>query len=279
MPHVGRRRVDAARPDVQAHHRVGLRARPQDRLPVVGEDRRQPDVVRALRQRDGAEAAFGVAPDLGGADLGIGEPRDAHRDDAVGVRAATTRRTSSRSTPGSTARPSSGSEHCEYTRPQKPVIMRREVHRRPHAVDVHVVHAGVDVPAARAHLVEAERLDLHRLGPPADDRVHARPGCRSGRRTPRPRGPTRLTTTAGARSCSAGGSRPSNMSGGSTRWSSTEMIVASTSRGTGSGRNRSSARSVIELDKDRRVGVATRGGPSPRTAPGTTRSRTGRRTS
>src|SRR5688500_11484609 len=43
----------------------------------------------------------------------------------------------------------------------------------------------------------------------------------------------------GARSCSATGRRPSNMSGGSTRWSPTEMIVASTARGSGSGRSSS----------------------------------------
>ncbi len=35
------------------------------------------------------------------------------------------------------------------------------------------MHAGVDVPAARAHLVEAERLHLHGFWSPADDSVHA----------------------------------------------------------------------------------------------------------
>ena len=34
----------------------------------------------------------------------------------------------------------------------------REVQRGPHAVDVHVGDPGVDVVAARPHLVEAERL-------------------------------------------------------------------------------------------------------------------------
>ncbi len=48
---------------------------------------------------------------------------------------------------------------------------RREVHRRPHAVDVHVAYAGVDVVATGPHLVEAERLLLLR-GFPAGDRVH-----------------------------------------------------------------------------------------------------------
>ena len=120
-----------------------------------------------------------------------------------------------------TASPSSGSEHCEKTRPQNPVIMRREVERRPHAVDVHVLDAGVDVAAARPHLVEAERLELHRLGPPAGDRVHADLGellavelphlmalLRSRRcAAPGPRAPP----AAGPRTCPAarpGGRRP-----------------------------------------------------------------------
>ena len=55
----------------------------------------------------------------------------------------------------------------------EPGDLRREVHRRPDAVDVHVAHAGVDVVAAGAHLVEAERLELHRFRAPAGDRVHA----------------------------------------------------------------------------------------------------------
>ena len=36
---------------------------------------------------------------------------------------------------------------------------RREAQRRVHAVDVHVGDAGVDVPRAAAHLVEAGRLE------------------------------------------------------------------------------------------------------------------------
>src|SRR5204862_3564641 len=51
--------------------------------------------------------------------------------------------------------------------------LRREVERRPHAVDVHVPDACVDVVAAGPHLVEAERLECHGLGPAAGDRVHA----------------------------------------------------------------------------------------------------------
>src|SRR5205814_2172964 len=50
---------------------------------------------------------------------------------------------------------------------------RREVEGRPHAIDVHVLDAGLDVPTAPPHLVEAEGLDLHGLGAAAGDGVHA----------------------------------------------------------------------------------------------------------
>src|SRR5690349_2279654 len=59
--------------------------------------------------------------------------------------------------------------------------------------------------------------------------------------------PQSLTTIRGARSWRCAGSRPSNMPGGSTRWSSTEMIVAKTSRGSGSGRNSSGSSIALVL--------------------------------
>ena len=71
----------------------------------------------------------------------------------------------------------------------EPGDLRREVHRRPHAVDVHVAHAGVDVVATGAHLVEAERLELHRLRAPARPPRSSRPGCSARPRTPRPGDP------------------------------------------------------------------------------------------
>src|SRR5262249_27573478 len=49
--------------------------------------------------------------------------------------------------------------------------------------------------------------------------------------------PFSFTMILGARSCSFDGRRPSNMSRGSTRWSSTEITVYFTSSGSGSGRN------------------------------------------
>ncbi len=49
----------------------------------------------------------------------------------------------------------------------------REVHRREHAVDVHVTDALVDVPAARADLAEPGRLDAVLVRRPASHRVQA----------------------------------------------------------------------------------------------------------
>ena len=54
--------------------------------------------------------------------------------------------------------------------------MRGEVHRGPDAVDVHVADAGVDVVAARPHLVEAEGLQAVGLGAAAGHGVHAHLG-------------------------------------------------------------------------------------------------------
>src|SRR5919108_4462791 len=51
--------------------------------------------------------------------------------------------------------------------------LRREVHRSPDAVDVHVPHAGLDVVTARTHLIETERLELHGFRTSADHRVHS----------------------------------------------------------------------------------------------------------
>ena len=112
---------------------------------------------------------------------------------------------------------------------------RREAQRCVDAVEVHVGDARVDVVAAAAHLVEARRLHAPLVLRPADDgvepdlRVEAvlvDPGLACRRRA---------STTCGARSASASGTRPSNRSAGSMRWSSTEMRMCCRSRGVGSG--------------------------------------------
>ena len=65
-------------PDVQADHGVGVGAGLEDRVPVAAEQRRQADLVGPLGKRDRTEAALGVAADLGGAHLRVGQERDAH---------------------------------------------------------------------------------------------------------------------------------------------------------------------------------------------------------
>ena len=75
--------------------------------------------------------------------------------------------------------------------------MRREVHRRPDPVDVHVAHAGVDVVATRSHLVEAERLEAVGLRAPAGHRVHPDLGVALAPRTPTPGAPPASRRCAG----------------------------------------------------------------------------------
>ena len=50
---------------------------------MVGVHRRQLQVDRILGEAHGFEAAVGVPPDVGGGDLGVAEPRELQRDDAV----------------------------------------------------------------------------------------------------------------------------------------------------------------------------------------------------
>ena len=73
--------------DVQRHDGVGVDAGLDDRVPVVAlPEVGQPDQVRALGHGDAGEPALGVAVDLGDRGVGVGEQRDAERDDAGGVR-------------------------------------------------------------------------------------------------------------------------------------------------------------------------------------------------
>ncbi len=142
------------------------------------------------------------------------------------------------------ARPSSGSEHWEYTRPQNPVIIEGKL-------------SEAQMPARSMSWTRASTSKQpRRIWSKRNGSISTVSGRRpttafmpiwlwrwpSNSHTSWPR---RSTTMRGARSWRRAGSRPSNMPAGSTRWSSTEMIVASTSRGSGSGRNRSVASSKL----------------------------------
>ena len=119
-------------------------------------------------------------------------------------------------------------------RPAEAGDLAREVHRRPHAVDVHVADAGVDVVAAGPHLVEAGRLHQPVAPVAADDRVQ--PDLEEDLPVELPD----LVALDGLDDLrrevlEPAGRRPSNMPGGSTRWSSTEISVWRIGRGSGSG--------------------------------------------
>jgi hypothetical protein len=67
---------------------AGLGAGPEERLPVVGVDRRQVEVRRDLAEAHGPHTALRVAVHLGGGQLGVPELHDDERDEAtVGVAA------------------------------------------------------------------------------------------------------------------------------------------------------------------------------------------------
>ena len=119
------------------------------------------------------EAAGGVGADLGRAFLGVEQPRELQRDDAPRVRARP-----------HVELPVVGGAHdrarelrIAHTElvalAREPGERRREAQRRVHAVEVHVVHARVDVVRAAPHLVEpggieralVQRLAHHRVEP------------------------------------------------------------------------------------------------------------------
>ena len=86
---VGRRRR-ASRPTtrVQAHDGARLLARGEQRVPVRRADRRQAELIGVLGEADGLESARArCATIIVGGELGVEQPRDLARDDAVGVRA------------------------------------------------------------------------------------------------------------------------------------------------------------------------------------------------
>ena len=136
---------------------LGLLAGAQERVPVVGVHRGQVEVVHALGEGDGLEPALGVAADVGRRDLGVAQPRELQRDDALGVGAGP------HLVVPVVPRPHAGEAELGILAARErgagePGDERREAQRRPDAGDVHVGDAGVDVPAALAHLVEARRL-------------------------------------------------------------------------------------------------------------------------
>ena len=153
----GRRR--RRRAHVQAHHGLGLRAGGEERIPVAGVQRGEPEPLGELGEGHRVEAARGVGADLGRAFLGVEQPRELQRDDAPRVRARphvelpVVGRAHDRTGELRIAHP----ELVALTR--EPGERRREAQRRVHAVEVHVVDAGVDVVGPPSHLVEPGRVE------------------------------------------------------------------------------------------------------------------------
>ena len=155
---------------VEAHDRVRLLTRSQQRIPVVGVHRRQPEVDRILEKAHRLEAALGVAPNLVGGDVRVGQPRDLERDYAIRVLARPFVEVPV--VPRPRAREPEllvlalRKHHSRETREQG-----REAQRRVDPVEIHVGNARVAVPATGAHLVETARLGVPLVLRPARDRV------------------------------------------------------------------------------------------------------------
>ena len=75
------------RTGVEAHHRLGLLAGLEERVPVGGVDRGQIEGGRVLREAQRLEASLGVATHLARRDLGVLEPGDLEGDDPLGIAA------------------------------------------------------------------------------------------------------------------------------------------------------------------------------------------------
>ena len=206
--HVG----DAGRADVQADHGVGLGARRDDRVPParrrsVGRPMRCgcSGSVTAVKPRS-ALRRISSAPCSGSARYVM--PSGTMRSGYGAYHSSWNQSFHARVT----ASPSSGSEHWREHAAAEAGDLRREVDRRPHAVDVHVAGRGRRCRSSRG--ASRRSGSARPSSPRACDRRRrsARPGRRAARRTPRPRGPRSVSTTFGARSWKRRGRRPSNMS-------------------------------------------------------------------
>ena len=219
---------------MQGDDGAGLRAGGDDRVPVAAEHTGQSDPLRALGQGDRPESSGGVAPHLRGPRSGSARnviPQGMIRSGWGCHQASNIQSFQARVT----ARPRAGiGRRGEHT-PREPGDLRREIEGRPHPVE--------SMSTIRASTSQQPRLM-------SSNRVGSRVTC-SGRRPATAFIPTceyrlpsnshtwcpaGVSTTCGAFvRVHVPGSRPSNMSGGSTRWSSTEITVARTCRGAGSG--------------------------------------------
>ena len=138
---------------------LGLLAGRHHRIPVARVQSRQPEFVGCLRKGDRAKTTLCVASNLFGADLGIEQIGELHRNDSAGIAARPL--LEAPIVPGAHRR----ERELRILRRQLQALSgearqeRREIHRSPDAGQVHVLDAVMDVPSARAHLVEAGGLE------------------------------------------------------------------------------------------------------------------------
>ena len=118
------------------------------------------------------EPAFRVALDLLDGFVGVGEERDPQGYEPVRVRRVPLLEEPVVPCPGR-GQAELGVIGLREHPAAEPGDHRREVHRRPHSIDVHVLDAGVHVIAARPHMLETQRLHDHTVPAASDDGVHA----------------------------------------------------------------------------------------------------------
>ena len=218
---------------MQAHDGVRLLTGRKERVPHATEDRRQPHPGRELREAHGLVATIRIRTDLTRRDLDVGQPGQLQRDDPLGMG-----RSPHLHVPV-VERPQAGQSKRRVLRPRvhgpaEPRHERGEAEGGPDAAPVHVDHSRLNVVTPRPHLLEARRVHAPLVLRSAHHGVEPDVGVEVSSKT-HAWAPFSNSTTLGAPPCRPEGKRPSNMSAGSIRWSSTEMIGTLIGRGSGSG--------------------------------------------
>src|SRR3984957_11481091 len=200
---------------MHAHGRLGLLARGPERVPVPGVDGREPCLLGCFREAQRLEAAQRVSAHHLGGDLRVVKPRELTRDDASRIFSRPRLDMPVVPRPYARQRQFAIGGDGLHSDTGKTRQERREVERSVDPVQIHVLKASSDIPAAAAHFIEPGWLVTHLFKWPACHALKPIFGSSipsySHVSTPSAR-----VITRGPRSASLAGSRPSNASGGST---------------------------------------------------------------
>ena len=150
--------------------RLGLFARCEKGVPVVGVDSGKSETLGVLGERDGTKATSGIAPDLARGDKGVTQPRQLGRDEAAGYGADPLLGQPV------VVRPDAGEAHLWIGQPiqcrtGKAENDGGERHGRPHAVKVHVLDPLRHVDHTGAELVVSLRSKVPFRHRPADGTI------------------------------------------------------------------------------------------------------------